>query len=338
MINISSLRNYPHKLLIALCVVLVGFSSCRKFIYNNNDACSAKIRFVYDYNMKFADAFAHEVAQVDIFIFNEQDILVGRITEDVTPDDKDFLLTPRIENGVYSFLAWPGVSQGGYILPELTVGTTTYSDLRVQLETANKLINRELAPLWHGYVHHVEVGKKPNQEVVIPLIKNTNTFRINLLSAHGNKPIDINNYQFEIIADNGYYEADNSPIANNIVTYYPYYRQNISQSTVQGDTKYTTSVVELSTARIMDKAKNRLVVRSLDTKKILLDLSLNDLLLEYRLQRYSSMPAQEFFDREDSYAISFFFTEGTNPEQHFVSVAVMVNDWLVRSHNEVLGE
>ncbi len=57
--------------IVALVSALV-VSSCNGMIYDDQGDCSAKYRlmFRYDYNMKFADAFAHEVKSVAVYAFD----------------------------------------------------------------------------------------------------------------------------------------------------------------------------------------------------------------------------------------------------------------------------
>jgi hypothetical protein len=66
--------------IIAIAILSsVMFSSCdESFIYDYEGDCSVnyRIQFSYDMNMKYANAFAHEVTSVSLYIFDEEGILV----------------------------------------------------------------------------------------------------------------------------------------------------------------------------------------------------------------------------------------------------------------------
>ena len=53
-------------------------SSCQDgFIFEGEGDCGTyyRIRFRYDYNIKFADAFAAEVNSIALYVFDENDVL-----------------------------------------------------------------------------------------------------------------------------------------------------------------------------------------------------------------------------------------------------------------------
>ena len=58
-------------------------------------------------------------------------------------------------------------------------------------------------------------------------------------------------------------------------------------------------------------------------------IPLINLLMLYKGERYSSMPAQEFLDRENRWNITFFLTgDGV-----WLRTRIVVNDWIVRINN-----
>lgn len=61
------------KILIALMLLGLGtfFSSCEKiFEYEGDCSIHCQIRFRYDMNMKFADAFANSVSHVTVYVYD----------------------------------------------------------------------------------------------------------------------------------------------------------------------------------------------------------------------------------------------------------------------------
>lgn len=61
---------------------VVGVSSCDA-LYEDLPECvvTYKVRFTYDMNIKFADAFSHEVDKVTLYVFDSDDRLVWQRTE-----------------------------------------------------------------------------------------------------------------------------------------------------------------------------------------------------------------------------------------------------------------
>lgn len=317
-------------ILLALLAV-----SCDDAIYDKLDPCGLDIQFVYDYNLKYADAFPKEVKKVDLFIFDEQGKYIETITVENDAFPKDYKLHLDLAPGKYQFITWAGLYDKSYTFPKLTPGQSTPEELRVGIKNKNGLVDTELDALWHGILKEITVSGTPNQTVTIPLVKDTNTFRFLLLTSDKNNPINVNKYEFEIVSDNGLYTSQNAIVKGNSIQYTPYYRENLD-NTAEGGVNYAGAVVEITTGRLMADQANRLVIRDKSTGKILLDVNLNDFLASLKLQTYSKMPMQEFLDRKDEYVVSFFFTEGTTPEADLMSVRVMIDGWLVREQGNGL--
>lgn len=67
----SYIRNFGMKAWVIL-VELLLLVSCDNAIYDDEGDCSVTyhLKFRYDMNMKFADAFTHEVKSVRLYAFN----------------------------------------------------------------------------------------------------------------------------------------------------------------------------------------------------------------------------------------------------------------------------
>src|SRR3712207_1634119 len=96
--------------LLLLCGCVGLFSSCEKRIYEELPPCGVDVRFVYDYNMKYADAFVHEVKRVNLYLFDEQGILQEYWQEEGNPFAADFVIPVHVPAGKYKLLAWCGLS------------------------------------------------------------------------------------------------------------------------------------------------------------------------------------------------------------------------------------
>ena len=58
----------------------IAFTACDSIIYNDLDPCpeGLRLRFVYDYNMEFANAFPNQVDCLTLFIYDEEGNYVDR--------------------------------------------------------------------------------------------------------------------------------------------------------------------------------------------------------------------------------------------------------------------
>lgn len=330
-----NMKAFVNNTIIAVLVSLFtvfGLTSCDKFIYEDLEPCGLDVRFIYDYNLKYADAFPHEVKKVDLFIFDEQGVFIENITVENDAFPKDYLLHVNLPQGKYQFITWAGLYDRSYDFPNLIPGKSTTEDIKVAIKHQSGILDRELDGLWHGIVQDVTVGNNPDQIVTVPLVKDTNIFRLIMISKNPATPIDASKYDFEIISDNGYYTSRNEVISGNVVMYTPYYRENLknTQSPAPGLVNFASAVVELNTGRLMDNQENILIIRDKSNGKVLLEANLNELIFALKLEKYSGMPMQEFLDRKDEYVLTFIFTEGTAPNPDFLSVEVFIEDWLVR--------
>lgn len=85
--NIRALiRNVAAKVCTAL-VCLLSFSSCDSWIYEEEGDCSVyyRLKFRYDMNLKWADAFANEVSSVHLYAFDRSGVLAWQKAEQIVP-------------------------------------------------------------------------------------------------------------------------------------------------------------------------------------------------------------------------------------------------------------
>ena len=102
--------------------VLLGAASCDSLIYDREGDCSVhyRLRFRYDMNLKFADAFAHEVEAVRLYAFDSEGKLVWQAAEQgeaLAADGYSMLLD--LAPGSYRLVAWCGLDGGdSFSLPD----------------------------------------------------------------------------------------------------------------------------------------------------------------------------------------------------------------------------
>ena len=81
------------KQLIGVAALSVGLYACDWIHDDSLPLCEFRLYFKYDYNMKFADAFQHEVDFVTLFFCDQEgNFLFQRRIEKSELDDPDFRL------------------------------------------------------------------------------------------------------------------------------------------------------------------------------------------------------------------------------------------------------
>lgn len=334
-----SIQNYACRLLMtAVCGVMI--TSCDNILDNGYGDCEVeyRVKFKYDYNMKYADAFPHEVRSVALYAFDESGRFVHRQTEqgDVLAD-KDYTMLVELPKGKYEFITWAGLgSQESFRVPELTAGTSTMEELTCcmnRTETAGENRVGYLNPLWHSKVDASLPDATAGTHVIeVPLVKNTNTFRI-ILQQLSDAPIDADEFEFMITDGNGFMAHDNSIREDVPLVYYPYHRATGStEAGAQGDEQLNVAVAELSTGRLMEGASTRLTITNKQSGETVFTIPLIKYLSVYKTVANYQMPLQEFLDREDEYVLHFFLDGG-----EWIKTQIIINDWIVR-YNDITAE
>ena len=290
-------------------LALLGLAACDYIHDDSLPLCEYRLRFVYDYNMKYADAFQHEVTKAALFICDDKGTYLSR--KDIEGDElKANNIRMDLDPGTYQLLTWAGLDEGSYEWPELTPGTSTIEDIRVRTRRgADATQPNELEPLWHALDTLVITGDQ-HEEKVISLAKNTNKLRVVLQDTEGYS-MDVKDFTFQIVADNGYMDYDNQLLDDPAITYTPYYAKSIDIAggdTINGKpANQYVAVAELNTMRLMDKKNYRLIVRHKDWEEDVLNVNLCNYLLLTQMEGHD-ISAQEYLDRQDEYSIVFFLT------------------------------
>lgn len=296
-------------------LLLLGASACDYIHDDSLPPCEFRLHYVYDYNMKFADAFQHEVDQVTLFICDDQGVFLQQRQiegDELKTNDIRLDLSP----GTYHLVSWAGLDDGTYRLPQLIPGTSSVEDIRVRtLRQPDGTQPLELHPLWHSLDTIVVTGLA-HEEQTIGLAKDTNKLRFVLQNVKGDN-MDVNDFTFRIIADNGYMDYDNSLLSDPKISYLPYYTENV-EIAADPDPESTVSdqlvaVAEMNTMRLMAGENYRLIVQHKGWEKDVLNINLNNYLLLTKMEGHD-ISAQEYLDRQDEYSIIFFLTPITCPD------------------------
>lgn len=279
--------------------------------------CRLYVRFRYDYNMEFSDAFASQVNRVDVFVFDKDGTFVMKKSEQgETLGGGSYCMPLPLPAGEYRIAAWAGMSDD-FEMPEPVAGKTTLEDLTVRMKREESLVhNKALNPLWYGGVQAVSFTGRQEQTETVSLIKDTNKFRFILQKSGPGEELDINDCLFEIRADNGYYDWNNDLLDDDMISYRPYYLEKVEDVGI---------VVEMNTMRLLEHKKVYLTLTRKSDGKELMKIDLIPYLLLTKMEGHN-IPAQEYLDRQSEYAIVFFY----NPELlNFLSTKIVINGWTI---------
>lgn len=341
-----------YRLLAALvCVAsLALLSSCDSVIYDDQGNCDVvyKLKFKYDMNMKFADAFSHEVTSVHLYAFTPDGSLLWQTTEsgDRLSGEGYEIILP-LPAGEYKLMAWCGLDNGeSFSVPEVMVNDSREA-LHCRLNRTDHpddgaVSLDDLHPLFHGSIEVTLPDSDDGGEYTftMPLTKDTNVFRIVLQHLSG-KDIDADDFTFKIEDNNGWLHHDNSLLDDEKITYHAWSKYSgsagvdIAESQAKAPatkaiTDVKVAVAELTTSRLVQRdwsvsSKPVLVIRKAADGELVARIPVIDYALLVKGNYNRDMSDQEYLDRQDEYNMTFFLDENN----HWLATSVIINSWRV---------
>lgn len=296
------------------------FLSCDAF---NEDLpeCRLFVKFKYDYNMQSVCSFHVQVDKVELYVFDKDGKFLFQQAEEGEPlTTGSYLMSLELPVGEYQLMAWAG-AHDSYDIPVLNPGDPISAlELKLKRETS-LVVDKELEPLWYGEILGVNFTGETNQVETINLIKDTNkvTFIFQFLS--DDDPLNLEDYKYEIIESNGYMDHQNQLKDDDVLSYHPYYKEQMSTSAVR---------LGLNTMRLMNDRQNRFVVTEKSTGKKVFNVSLSDYFAKTQ-DPGSTWGTQEYFDRQDAWHVVFYLNAS------WIAVRIDINDWTWRSQEEGEG-
>lgn len=337
--------------LVLLAVLLPWLSSCETIWDHEDCGTEYRVKFKYDYNMLFTDAFATQVHSVTLYAFDADGLLAFQQSEQGEAlASPDYAMTLRVNPGDYQLVAWAGLADGdGFTVPQLTVGQSTIDDLYCRINRGSRtvqgqeqpVVDDQLQPLWNSYLPMQAVTRAASRTeyITMPLVRDTHTLRVILQQMSGEE-LDASLFEFAVTDCNGWMRYDNTlDPADGTLTYLPYYQQggsaDIGGTTTPGEGEQLMNmcVAELTTGRLMADADTRLTVTRTDNGETVFSIPLISYLELCRTVANYSMPLQEYLDREDTFAMTFFLDEDNN----WINTQIIINDWIVRFNDITPG-
>lgn len=295
-----------------------------------------QLRFVYDYNMEFANAFPSQVDCLILLVYDKEGNYVRTETAS-RPEtaDENWRMTVDLPAGDYTLLAYGGMDQEHSSFRfNPTPQNSTFSDLKVYLPTELLTHPRgtDLHPLFYGRAE-VSVPETSTEYVqeTIYMMKDTNDIRIVLLNENG-QPADADEFVFTITDDNTLFNSMNELITapERTETVYSPWDWGNSEAGVNPDgTPTQVCWAEFSVSRLMTSSPGILKITRASDGNTVVSIPLVNVLLLLKSQHFSAMKNQEFLDRESRWNMTFILA-GNGV---WAGTTIVINDWVVRLNN-----
>lgn len=347
------------KSLALAALAAFSLSSCSDWIYEDEGDCTVKyyLQFVYDMNLKWADAFPSEVHSVNVYAFDADGVFVKEFAStDPAIDEAGYKMRLDLAPGDYQLVGWCGLDNGveeeSFTVTRLVAGESTLDDFICSLNTTtdsegNVISDKRIYFLYHG---NISVNLPDAQDgkdylYTMPLTKDTNHIRIMVQQA--TTDIEASELNIQMRCDNGVMAYNNSLLGDTYIDYLPWnqesdilgYAPEDADDTKAADLLYYKGVVaDLSTCRMMaDKNLYLNISRADNDEEIVFNVPVIQYALmmkPYYVMAYGhQMSDQEFLDRQDEYVMTFFLDEG----MRWLYTIIEVLDWRLVIHNYELS-
>lgn len=330
----------------SLCMTGGGLLPSCESVWDEGGECNPEyyVQYIYDLNMKFADAFSAQVSSVDLYVFDENGDFVKKFSESgAALAQEGYLMPIDLQPGTYHFTAWCGLqnNNGHFTIadeisksehPKVTMARshdadgTTYQD-------------QNLYALYHGTID-ASLPDDNNQHIyTVYLTKDTNNINVTL-SNTGGTPLSKSDFTFTMKDVNGSLDHDNSLLEDEEITYRPWHYRDFeseyinSRASMIGDgnvdlnnfvqAEFASSRLTTGTDPIVDIVDNK-------TGKTIFSLPVTQFALKYKSANHSYMEDQEYLDREDEYDFTVFLAESGDDDDKvsWTAVSVTINGWHV---------
>lgn len=293
-----------------------------------------RLRFVFDYNMEFANAFPSQVDCLTLLVYDAQGRYVTTRTEttDVLADENWRMTIDLPAGQSYRFIAYGGMecaqSTFHFVSDPKTIDVTS-----LEVAMNDNCVDADpgvaLHPLFYGNLDmSVPTGALDYTEGTVYMMRDTNTLRILLQNVDGT-PVDPSEFDFNITDDNTLLAWDNSVIPTPAgCTYAPYATGQAGAGLNQNGTEALLAFAEFSTSRLIEGSGARLNITDVRNGQSVLSIPLVNYLLLLRSQQFESMGDQEFLDREHRWNMILFLDNG-----RWIDTRIVINDWIVRINN-----
>lgn len=343
MIPIKS--NLSSKITTSIIMIAVASMSCScDSLYDDLDPCRTtyRLRFRYDYNINYADAFAHDVTSVNVWVFDDTGRFVWKGEESGEPlKSGDYRMELPLPEGKYDIVTWCGMKDNNDFTLD-TYSPATPDQLGVTLnltpvtrtDLGDYVSDSNLNPIFHSSLKGVELRANPSENEVktidVPLVKDTHYLQVMLQNMSG-ETMKAEDFSVRITSHNRKLDWQNNVVPSQpLFSYAPWgtlYGATGMDKDISGQpvTTVSTLLAELTTSRLMADSSPRLVVTRLTDNTEIIRIPLIDNLLLVK-GHYYDMPDQEFLDRKGDFSLTFFLDSNLNWN---VTSGIYIQNWAV---------
>lgn len=318
--------------LLATVLVCGMAVSCDGLIYEGEGDCAVtyRVKFRYDMNMKYADAFRHEVTRVTLYVLGGDGSIVWSKTESGDAlAAEDYSMVVDVPAGRYDLLAWCDAGDNGsFTVADAKEKTGLRCSLKAKhSEDGTAYVDTDLDRLYYGYLSDADFTADEGESVAtVSLMKDTNHFSVVLQHISGD-PIDKSKFDISISADNSRMDWNNSLMESDPVSYKAWSVESGSADIekTKSDASLNVLVAELTTGRMVVGRQPRLVIRNRESGLTVLSVPLVDFALLVKGKYNAAMDDQEFLDRQDDYNMIFFLDD----QDRWIKTFIYINSWKI---------
>lgn len=321
---------------VVVIMTLTVFGSCNSVIYDEEGDCNYYVHFKYNYNMKWADAFSHEVSKVTLYLMDMEGRIVWSKSESgAALAQEGYAMKVDVAPGQYDLLAWCGDDElSTFYIPEGETKTDLTATLQREYEADGSAhVRGEVGRLYHGRLDNQVFGHE-NYHFTVPLEKSTNNIRIVLQQLSGELVPDTM-FTYAITDKNGALDWDNTVLDDEELIYHAWHvgsgvavvpppTELGTRSMLTQDT-YSTAIAEFTVSRLMatHAPEARLIIRNVQTGEVTVNINLIDALLLVKGEYNRNLTDQQFLDRQDEYSMTFFLDK----DYRWSSARVFIISW-----------
>ena len=325
--------------LVLFMFAIFAATSCENTIFDEEGDCSLHycVKFKYDMNMKYADAFSNTVSHVTVYVYDaDTHALVLKQVEsgEALAREGYSMELQGITPGTYDIVAWcgDGLADGHFDVNRATVGTSMLNELSCTMdcEEGGK-VTKDVGQLFHGKQRVTLSETYGTHYVTLNLTKNTNNVRVVLQHLSG---LDVNpdDFTFEIKDENGYMAYDNTILGNEVLTYSPWSvtagsaginADIYNKPATRTQTSVSVALAEFTVGRLVTEKNPVLSIYNVRENEKVLSIPLKDYALLVKGHYNRAMSDQEYLDRQDEYNLTFFLDE----HGQWATSRIIINSW-----------
>ncbi len=344
-----------HGTIMLIVSAVAVLSSCDNIIYDDLSPCpeGVRLRFVYDYNMEFANAFS-QVTSLTVLVYNADGTYreTHTVTDPQLLSDENWRLDLDLPEGDYKILAYGGMAspESSYHFVDTPAQGARLTSLEVALneEIMNKPEGTDLHKLFWGTTLdqkgpgrdtdfskaidvRVRKATMAYDEYTVFMMRDTNNLRVVMAELNGD-PVDGEDFNFAVIDDNTLMGWNNDVIPTSPFSYKAFVSGQGSMGVLGDGLEWEVAFAEMSFGRLdINQSPRLLITRASDGDEVV-NIPLYYYFLMMKPDEYRTMPDQEFLDRQHQWNMTFFLDE----HWKWVTVKIEVGDWVVRVNNPQL--